>query len=592
MENKRIDHVLEDVATELTRAVVLLEAAREAREREEEEGETVIDKIEAVTAQLTLTAGELATDVGTVTTRLEDDLKRIAKDAHLGPSENDENTEVPRPTPSAAPMASYAAAAARPSRPDQVAALAKAVARKRQILIEGAAQTEQWLVGLSDKEIVEKARMAAVLMAQTGVPSPPPGATFVGAERQRSGSVLLHMNTSAAATWLKTNIDAFLEAMGGTTAYKERLANIIVQYIPVSFDPELDGALRTIEDDNNLPRGTLASARWIKPAQRRNAGQKVAHAIFGFSDDAAANVFIREGAYVEGRKVYGRKQLTEPIRCMKCQGVGLNHVAATCKSICDVCARCGGVHRTTDCVATDDQRACANCKIAKRPHEGHGAADRSCPVFQDKLQFALERNPEAKYPYFLVEEDPGTWVTHDERAQALPARSAPEWRRAEQTRKTGKQGVGPDSRRAATERAQMTQPNGPDWTRSTGPRQRTLVEMAGKAAGVYMHPDRAERMAGVDPEVEKDPAYVTAREKYKALANKTLANWQQYEDHSSWDDDVRITQGDAPAARRSTAAGPSGSLPPVLEEEGDDGLPAALASRNTQSPETVAGANA
>jgi hypothetical protein len=71
-----------------------------------------------------------------------------------------------------------------------------------------------------------------------------------------------------------------------------------------------------------------------------------------------------------------------------------------------------------------------------------------------------------------------------------------------------------------------------------------------------------------------------------------LANWQQYEDHTSWDDDIRITQGDVPAARRPTAAGPSGNLLPILEEEGDEGLPAALAPRNTQSPETVAGANA
>jgi hypothetical protein len=81
-----------------------------------------------------------------------------------------------------------------------------------------------------------------------------------------------------------------------------------------------------------------------------------------------------------------------------------------------------------DCTAHDDKRACANCKIAKRPHEGHGAADRSCPIFQDKLQFVLERNPEAKYPFFLIAEDPSTWVTHDEQAQALPARANPEWR--------------------------------------------------------------------------------------------------------------------------------------------------------------------
>ncbi|KAJ7762505.1 hypothetical protein B0H16DRAFT_1311730, partial [Mycena metata] len=232
---------------------------------------------------------------------------------------------------------------------------------------------------------------------------------FVGATLQRSGSVLLHTSSTEAATWLKANIESFLSCMGGTSIYKERLLNVVAQYVPVSFDPSQDGALRILESENNIPSGVLAKARWIKPVAQRNRGQKVAHAILGFSDPAAANIFLRQGIWVEGRSVSGHKLLPEPIRCLKCQGVGLNHIAANCPSIHDTCARCGEMHKTAACMVDDEARACANCRIAKRPHEGHGAADRSCPVFIDKLQFALERNPDAKYPYFPTPDDPSSW---------------------------------------------------------------------------------------------------------------------------------------------------------------------------------------
>ncbi|KAJ7021658.1 hypothetical protein C8F04DRAFT_972372, partial [Mycena alexandri] len=237
----------------------------------------------------------------------------------------------------------------------------------------------------------------------------PADATFVGATLQRSGSVLLHMNSTDAATWLKANMPSFLLEMGGTSVYKERLLNVVVQYVPVSLDPTQDGALRVLESENNLLSGSLVKVRWIKPIAQRHAHQKVAHAIFGFGSANAANTFLRHGMWVEGKPVHGHKLLPEPIRCLKCQGVGLNHIAANCPSIHDVCARCGGMHRTATCGVDDDARACANCRNARQPHEGHGVADRACPIFTDKLQFALERNPDAKYPYFPLADNTNSW---------------------------------------------------------------------------------------------------------------------------------------------------------------------------------------
>ncbi|KAJ7711654.1 hypothetical protein DFH07DRAFT_763435, partial [Mycena maculata] len=106
---------------------------------------------------------------------------------------------------------------------------------------------------------------------------------------QRSGAVLLHMDSAASATWIKANMPAFLAAMGGTSAFKDRFANVVVQYVPVSFDPSLDGALQILESDNGMQKGNLGSTRWIKDPSRRRTGQRVAHAIFGFCSEPSAN---------------------------------------------------------------------------------------------------------------------------------------------------------------------------------------------------------------------------------------------------------------------------------------------------------------
>ncbi|KAJ7140152.1 hypothetical protein C8R43DRAFT_892801, partial [Mycena crocata] len=85
---------------------------------------------------------------------------------------------------------------------------------------------------------------------------------------------------------------SFSRCNGGTSVYKQRLYNVVVQYVSVLFDPSQDGALHSVEGDNNIPRGALTKAHWIKPPERRYVGQKVAHAIFGFNEPAPANSFI------------------------------------------------------------------------------------------------------------------------------------------------------------------------------------------------------------------------------------------------------------------------------------------------------------
>ncbi|KAJ6596044.1 hypothetical protein B0H10DRAFT_1828590 [Mycena sp. CBHHK59/15] len=211
--------------------------------------------------------------------------------------------------------------------------------------------------------------------------------------------------------------------MGGTSIYRPRSYSVIVEFVPVTFDPKLGRAFESIEDANGLERGVLMQARFIKPLARRSPGQRSAHTIFGFKNAAAANHVIRHSLFIDGKRVPVRKLISEPIRCLKCQVVGTNHNAASCPASQDVCARCGEAHRTDTCQVNDTGCACANCMVAKHPHRGHGAADRNCPVFADKLQFALERNPDARYKYFPTD-DPESWEPNEKSNAAINNQAA------------------------------------------------------------------------------------------------------------------------------------------------------------------------
>jgi hypothetical protein len=285
--------------------------------------------------------------------------------------------------------------------------------------------------GMTEKHLLEKARSALGLMPSGGVA--PSGATFVGVQLLRGGGALLHMNDGTAVQWLKANMEEFLTRMGGMSVYKERLCNVVLRFVPVSFDPVAEGALKVVSEDNGLPKGALVKARWIKPLERRRPGQRVAHAVLGFSDPSAANRVIRDGVWIDGSKVHGYKLLSEPVRCLKCQRIGAGHIAADCKNDHEVCAQCGEDHRTSTCAVTDEERACTNCKVAKLDHKGHGAADHTCPFFKDKLHHSLGRNSDAPYPYFLVSKDPSSWVTNEESGNTyVPNASVPERRAASQ----------------------------------------------------------------------------------------------------------------------------------------------------------------
>ncbi|EIW77387.1 hypothetical protein CONPUDRAFT_109952, partial [Coniophora puteana RWD-64-598 SS2] len=122
----------------------------------------------------------------------------------------------------------------------------------------------------------------------------------------------------------------------------------------------------------------------------------------------AGNAILRNGLVLDGRRCFVRKSVPEPPRCLKCQSFKGNHRAATCPSSVDVCAKCGGPHRTRECEVTrPEDKFCINCSVA-----GHAASDRACPTFIALREKHQVRNLEARYRYFPTE-DPLTWELVD-----------------------------------------------------------------------------------------------------------------------------------------------------------------------------------
>ncbi|KAG2739811.1 hypothetical protein P692DRAFT_201661418, partial [Suillus brevipes Sb2] len=226
------------------------------------------------------------------------------------------------------------------------------------------------------------------------------------ARRLPHGGILYELNSKSAAEWFNTpaNRSNFLEHFASNVTIKERSFHVLMENVPVTFVPDNPAAIADIENKAGFKSRTISKARFIKPIARRQPNQRTAHTIITFSSKANANQAIKDGLVIAGKKVYGRKLLPEPTRCLKCHSFEGGHIAAECPQENDTCGTCGDQHRTTSCSVTDpSEHYCANCKT-----KGHAAWSRDCPIFKQKWDNNKKRNDDAKYIYFPTD-DPLTW---------------------------------------------------------------------------------------------------------------------------------------------------------------------------------------
>jgi len=168
-----------------------------------------------------------------------------------------------------------------------------------------------------------------------------------------------------------------------------------MQFVPISFNPSQRENLTNLERENGWKEGSVLTARWIKPLERRTKDQHVAHILATIGDPQTANAILRDGFVMDQMKLQAKKNKREPLRCAKCQHYG--HFARDCIANKDTCAKCAGEHRTTDC----DGRGGLHCV----PCGGnHASWDRDCPSYESKVAKFNNRYLENNMPYFPTDE--------------------------------------------------------------------------------------------------------------------------------------------------------------------------------------------
>jgi hypothetical protein len=230
-------------------------------------------------------------------------------------------------------------------------------------------------------------------------------AKFVAARRIMGGAILLEVDSDESATWLRRpEIMKVFNEKFGVARVAANVFQVVGEFVPLSADVMDPQVHREVERANGLPLNCIQEGRWLKPPHKRSRGQTYGHAQFGISMAKSANMIIRDGITIRGRRIRGRKPTHTPRQCVKCYQFK-PHIARECNHPHDVCGLCAEHHKTADCVINDRaSRKCSNCAAS-----GHGAVDNECPVYQQKLAAMRERNPDMAYPYYTTEE-PWTWV--------------------------------------------------------------------------------------------------------------------------------------------------------------------------------------
>ena len=271
--------------------------------------------------------------------------------------------------------------------------LAREAIKDRQLLIDFPASSQLAAGNSSHAQLVNKTCAALKSLPKKNDTDPDLELRVVTQFKQ--GGMVIEMTSKEAADFIrndKDTRDALLNHLDSNATLKERTYSIIIPFMPLTFNPTNRKELDAMENENRWPAGTIVTARWIKPAEKRKVTQQVAHMLVTLKDPSAANTAIRDGITYNLLKLWPHKNKREPLRCAKCQCY--NHIARECTSQVDVCANCGNNHHTNDCT-TRDKKYCVSCES-----EDHTSSHRDCPMFRRNCDNMDRRYPDNKIPYF------------------------------------------------------------------------------------------------------------------------------------------------------------------------------------------------
>ncbi|EJD33433.1 hypothetical protein AURDEDRAFT_177485 [Auricularia subglabra TFB-10046 SS5] len=271
----------------------------------------------------------------------------------------------------------------------QVEAIARASVRECQLLIDAqpdiqAAWAKNSLNDLERKAEIALTEAEAACSPEARLETTP---SIVTVTRLRNGGIIYELDSAASASWVrKPGIRAlFLKHFDPSAVLRDRMHPVLLKNVSVEVDVADTDLLRRIETANNLPAHSLLRAQWMKPVQRRRAGQQTAHLRVMVATAEVANSMIGPHLRVEKASIAVERLTPDVLRCAKCQRFG--HMAKDCNGQ-ETCGSCALEHPPKACYIPEDAR--------------HPAWSRDCPERLRRLDELHSRRPDDFTEYFLT----------------------------------------------------------------------------------------------------------------------------------------------------------------------------------------------
>ncbi|KIN94844.1 hypothetical protein M404DRAFT_167270, partial [Pisolithus tinctorius Marx 270] len=170
----------------------------------------------------------------------------------------DQPPSAPTPNPNQIPLG---------TRPTSEHARAHAAIKERQILIE--LNSDHPLLNDTTRRETSVDLIKQAIDTVDRVDGP--GLQLKSIARLRNNCILLELNSQESAAWIKDTPSrtTFLEKLGGTATIKDRQYGIVIPFLPITTELDNPGILREMENENNIPTGSISRVKWIKdPAKR------------------------------------------------------------------------------------------------------------------------------------------------------------------------------------------------------------------------------------------------------------------------------------------------------------------------------------
>ncbi|KIK37439.1 hypothetical protein CY34DRAFT_109093 [Suillus luteus UH-Slu-Lm8-n1] len=106
-----------------------------------------------------------------------------------------------------------------------------------------------------------------------------------------NGGTVIEMTSEAAAAYVKQQEikNEFIKAIDPTAIMKDHAYPVIIQFVPLTFNPSNQNQICDLEQENKLETGMITAAKWVKSPTKRTLTQQVAHLLVTFKNPNVIN---------------------------------------------------------------------------------------------------------------------------------------------------------------------------------------------------------------------------------------------------------------------------------------------------------------